>query len=66
VIEPANGPTSRGVCTRCGAERMFANSDDSTVWMGSAARMSDRTFSSYRRYGRREAEERTPINEIIW
>ena len=25
-IEPANGPTSRGICRNCHAEKMFSNS----------------------------------------
>lgn len=32
VIEMPNGPTSRGVCKRCGAEREFKNSSEDYIW----------------------------------
>ncbi len=28
IIEPSAGPTSNGVCQRCGAEKEFQNSPD--------------------------------------
>lgn len=31
IIEPANGPTSRGWCRRCGAHRAFYNTFDDVV-----------------------------------
>ena len=33
VIESANGPVSVGVCQRCGEERGFRNSADTTQWL---------------------------------
>ena len=30
VIDAPNGPVSEGVCQRCGEDRMFRNSDEST------------------------------------
>ena len=32
VIDSANGPLSKGVCQRCGGERDFKNSTESTPW----------------------------------
>ncbi len=32
IIEVPNGPTSRGVCKRCGAEREFRNSSEDYIW----------------------------------
>jgi len=32
VIEPANGPTSRGECKRCHAVRDFTNSTETSIW----------------------------------
>jgi hypothetical protein len=32
VIEPANGPVSRGVCKLCQEVRDFGNSIDKSVW----------------------------------
>lgn len=32
LIEVPNGPTSRGVCKRCGAERVFRNSSEDYIW----------------------------------
>lgn len=39
-IAPPNGPTSAGVCQRCGATRDFANVSDEHVW--------DNTTAGYR------------------
>ncbi len=32
LIDAAGGPTSKGICRVCGAERQFKNSLDSTEW----------------------------------
>jgi len=32
VIEPPEGPVSKGVCKRCGAEREFTNYFPHSVW----------------------------------
>lgn len=32
VIEPSAGPTSNGVCQRCGAEKEFQNTIEVTTW----------------------------------
>ncbi len=31
-IAPPNGPTVRGVCRRCGAEREFPTTTEDTAW----------------------------------
>ena len=39
VIEGASGPTSRGVCKFCGAEREFHNSWENAAFMGRDTRL---------------------------
>lgn len=34
IIEPAKGPTSKGVCKHCGAEKEFQNSWSDSFWEG--------------------------------
>jgi len=34
IIEPAHGPTSKGVCKYCGEEREFLNSWPESLWEG--------------------------------
>jgi hypothetical protein len=31
IVEPADGPTSRGRCKRCGSERRFSNSTETAT-----------------------------------
>ncbi len=39
VIEGARGPTSRGVCKRCGMEQEFQNAWYQSAYMGKEARV---------------------------
>ncbi len=53
LIDAAGGPTSKGICRACGAERHFKNSLDSTEWEREIApsdlpRPTGVTFSSYK------------------
>lgn len=43
IIEPADGPTSKGVCQFCGAEKEFDNcgSDSLSRWDRSAAKSAE-------------------------
>ncbi len=36
-IESPNGPESKGVCRKCGAERQFRNSFEYSSWYGAKA-----------------------------
>ena len=41
LIESANGPTSRGVCKFCGAEKQFNNSLLDSWWEGDLPMLSE-------------------------
>ena len=38
IIEPSAGPTSNGVCQRCGAEKEFQNTVEADTWARGANR----------------------------
>ena len=54
IIEPAGGPTSVGVCAKCGAAKDFSNSVYTTPW---GAGYHDRGGTAHRRKLRDEDDE---------
>lgn len=63
-IAPPEGPTSHGICTRCGAEKTFRNYSDESVWDDKAAPGRGERPHGFGRYVRDRVGLRAQLNEI--
>ncbi len=65
-IAMPDGPTSHGVCKRCGAEREFSNYDEGSIWRDGGHGLSEVAVAGFGRYARDRVESRSQVNTIWW
>ncbi len=63
LIEPPNGPTSRGRCKQCGHTRTFPNSSEDSIWDGAEGRSRWNDMGLSRR--RRNRDEEPVVEENV-